>query len=42
MLAHRAFCASAIFRREAAEMIRVGRLDSWIPVPSIFDAAYLR
>jgi hypothetical protein len=34
MLAHRAFCASAILRREAADMIRVGRLDSWTaPVP---------
>jgi hypothetical protein len=33
MLAHRAFCASAIFRREAADMIRVDRLDSWTPVP---------
>ena len=33
MLAHRAFCANAIFRREAADMIRVGRLDSWTPVP---------
>jgi hypothetical protein len=33
MLAHRAFCACAIFRREAADMIRVGRLDSWTPVP---------
>jgi len=32
-LAHRAFCANAIFRREAADMIRVGRLDSWTPVP---------
>jgi hypothetical protein len=31
MLAHRAFCASAIFRREAADMIHVGRLDSWTP-----------
>lgn len=33
MLAQRAFCANAIFRREAADMIRVGRLDSWTPVP---------
>jgi hypothetical protein len=27
IFAHRAFCASAIFRREAAEMIRLG----WFP-----------
>jgi hypothetical protein len=34
MLAHRAFCANAILRREAADMIRVGRLTSWTaPVP---------
>jgi hypothetical protein len=26
-LAHRAFCASAILRREAADTIRVGRAD---------------
>jgi hypothetical protein len=31
--AHLALCASAILRREAADMIRVGRLDSWTPVP---------
>ena len=33
MLAHRAFCAGAIFRREAADITRVGRFDSWAPVP---------
>jgi hypothetical protein len=34
MLAHRAFCAKAIFRREAADIIRAGRLGSWdVPVP---------
>jgi hypothetical protein len=31
---HLALCASTILRREAADMIRVGRLDSWTPVPS--------
>jgi hypothetical protein len=32
--AHRALCAVAIFRREAADMIRFGRVDSWdAPVP---------
>jgi hypothetical protein len=35
MLAHRAFCASAIFRREAAEIIRFGWIDllGAAPVP---------
>ena len=32
--AHRAFCASAIFRREAADITRFGRLVSpVVPVP---------
>lgn len=34
ILAHRAFCASAIFRREAADIIRFGRLVSpVVPAP---------
>jgi hypothetical protein len=38
MLAHRAFCASAIFRRDAAEMIRVDRLDSMTPPVPLRDS----
>ena len=36
-LAHRAFCARAIFRREAADIIRVGRTDLLDAAPVPFN-----